>query len=78
MDQNSNFNDDSIIRAANEAMNTSTNKQLREATEEVANVMPTMSKIAYTAYTEFKSRGFSDSQSYDFAKSYVLGLVLNK
>lgn len=55
------------------------NKNKKEDTNDFINgvIRKTIENAVKTMYDEMKKQGFSDVQSYDFAKSYMLMTIAN-
>mgnify|MGYP001289220355 CR=1 FL=1 len=64
---------DKLIREAETAINTA---EVKQATEELKEFMPSIAKLAMETYKSFIEEGFNEIQAFDFAKEYVLRMLL--
>lgn len=64
---------DKFIREAEAAINIAEIKQL---TEEMKKFIPSIAKLTMETYKSFIKEGFNEIQAFDFAKEYVLRMIL--
>lgn len=68
--------DNKFLKDAEKMMNSEYFQGLIDAVEETKNIMPPIAEVAIITYDEFLAQGFTEEQSFQVAKEYVLRILL--
>ena len=64
---------DKLVKQADNIIN---KKEFEESTKELIGLIPSIAKLTMGTYKGFLNEGFNEAQAFDFAKTYVLKMLM--